>query len=367
MKMEEPRGIVTVTPPRKILRNALAIHDEIDGVECAEVSNLSLLAPPSELFQDELKAILQVESQHYKPPLNYFEFDGCRSGVNENWRRRLCEWMFEVTDHYDFDREVVSFAFDYLDRSISLAYGPTSNKNLSKKDYQLYAVTSLYLAMKVHGEMDSDVDGKRIKLRISAFQELSRGCFTTETIAAKELELLTLFKWHINPPTCARCIFSFLRLLPTWSSMEWDIPREDVVCQIFDVAKYLTELSIFVSDFSFSYSPSMISYSAILCALDYVEESIKPMPFETKIRFLVSIRQISNAFFPESEDVRKLQVMLRKLAPKMFLKLHKYHQLPRTVSLNDVDPANSVLGKTSRSISPIVLGGDEPKTKRQKV
>mmetsp|Transcript_22943 Transcript_22943/g.54169 ORF Transcript_22943/g.54169 Transcript_22943/m.54169 type:complete len:292 (+) Transcript_22943:153-1028(+) len=290
----------------------------------------------------------------------------CKSGVNENWRRRLCEWMFEVTDHYDFDREVVSFAFDYLDRSISLAYGPSSNKRLSKKDYQLYAVTALYLAIKVHGEMDSDVEGKRIKLRISAFQELSRGSFTTETIAAKEIELLTLFRWHVNPPTCARCILSFLRILPAWTSTEFGIPREDLACQIFDVAKYLTELSIFVSDFSFNYNPSVIAYSAILCALDYVEEKIKSIPFDIKIRFLSALKKISNKFCPESKDVRKLQTMLIKLAPKLFTS-DGHHQLTRTVSLNEVDPVNSVTGKNSRSISPIIMGSDAPKSKRQKV
>jgi len=217
--------------------------------------------------------------------------------------------------------------------------------------------------------MDSDVDGKRIKLRISAFQELSRGCFTTEAIEAKEFEILALLQWHINPPTCARCIFSFLRLLPASESMECEIPRDDIVCQIFDVAKYLTELSIFVSDFSFGNGPSMIAYSAILCAMEYVEESIKPIPFHNKFRFLSSIKELSNAFSPDSEDIRKLQTMLKKLAPKMFKIDDKYHQIiPRTISLNEVaDPANSVVGKTSRAISPFVIGRDEPKSKRQKV
>jgi hypothetical protein len=363
--MQEQRSIVTVTPPGKRFRE-VCTTDGIDKEESCNRCKIALQAPPSEISQDEIKAMLEVESNFYRSPSNYLAYDSCKSGVNENWRRRLCEWMFEVTDHYDFDREVVSFAFDYLDRSISLAYGPTSKTILSKRDYQLYAVTSLYLAIKVHGEMDSDVDGKRIKLRISAFQELSRGCFNTETIEAKEIEFLTLFQWRINPPTCARCIHSYLHFLPEWTSMEFECPREDIVCQIFDVAKYLTELSIFVSEFSFNYRPSMIAYSAIICAIDYVEESTKRIPDFIKVRFLLNIKEVSKILTPESQDVRRLQTMLKKLAPKMFTNYDCHYSLPRTVSLLEVDHAKTVAA-TSRSISPIVVGTGEPAPKRLKV
>ncbi len=363
MKIQKSmESIATITPPGNFINEPIA--DEIDD-ECSNRCKFALLAQPTESYQDELKAMLKIESTYYRPPENYLAFASCKSGVNETWRRRLCEWMFEVTDHYDFDREVVSFAFDYLDRAVSLAYGPNSEKKLSKRDYQLYAVTSLYLAVKVHGEMDSDVDGKRIKLRISAFQELSRGCFMTETIEEKELEFLSLFQWRINPPTSARFIYSYLHLLPQWTPNQFDSAREDIVCQIFDVAKYLTELSIFVSEFSFTSSPSVISYAAILCAIEFVETT-SPIPHDIKLRFLLNIREASGDLTPESEDVRRLQAMLVKLAPKMFPNSTSYHPLPRTVSLLDVDSTASE-ERTRRSISPIVMGTDEPKPKRQKV
>lgn len=363
--MEEQRSIVTITPPGKLV-SEISITDEGNKEESYTSSRFASLAPRSERSQDKIKAMLEIEAKYYRPPKNYLAFNSCKSGVNENWRRRLCEWMFEVTDHYDFDREVVSFAFDYLDRSISLAYEQTSKKKLSKREYQLYAVTSLYLAIKVHGEMDSDVDGKRIKLRISAFQELSRGCFKTETIEAKEIEFLTLFQWRVNPPTCARYIYSYLHLLPEWTSIEFEIARDDLVCQINDFAKYLTELSIFVSELCFNYTPSIIAYSSILCAIDYVEKLMHRIPLHIMVRFLFNIQEVSNSFNPESEDVRRLKTILKKLAPKMFTN-HNYHRLPpRTLSLLEVDRMKCVAA-ASRSISPIVMGVDEPEPKRQKV
>jgi len=361
--MEEPRSIVTVTPPGNVARET--IEDDLAEDICNYVKS-AFLASSAETAIDEIKAILELETHHYRPPRNYLSFDSCKGGVNENWRRRLCEWMFEVTDHYDFDREVVSFALYYLDKSICLAYGPTSNKKISKRDYQLYAVTSLYLAIKVHGEIDSDADGKRLKLRISAFQELSRGCFTTDIIEAKEIDFLVMLQWRVNPPTCARCIYAYLRLFPRWPSNELIIPREEFVHQIFDVAKYLTELSIFVSDFTFNYNPSTVAYGAILCALDYVDESMKGIPIRIQNQFLLNIEEVSSKLTPESEDIRHLVIMLKKLAPKMFVSYNYEYPLSRTVSLVEVDPAKSA-ASTSRSISPIVMGTDEPAPKRHKV
>lgn len=367
--MEEQSSIVTVTPtPIRILVREVSVEvsDPVSGLSDDYDDEGYNLSKSSETSHDELMAMLQVESNHYGPPENYLALESCKSGVNENWRRRMCEWMFEVTDHYDFDREVVSFAFDYLDRSIPLAYGPTSNKKLSKREYQLYAVTSLYLAIKVHGEMDPNVHGERLKLRITNFQELSRGLFETETIEATEREMLSLFQWRVNPPTCAQYLSSFLRLLPERELMECESPREDVICRIFDVAKYLTELSIFVSDFSFKYNPSMIAYSAILCAIEYIEESTKRLPFHIQVRFLLNIKNVSNTLTPDSVDIRHIQTMLKKLAPKMFTQ--SIRPLPRTVSFLEDDTANTSVAAASRSISHIVmLGTDEPKSKRRKV
>ena len=352
---EQPTCVVTVTPtPRERSRD----DGKDDERFAADLSKIARIAPPSETSYDELMAMLQCERNHYGPPTNYLLYESCKGGVNENWRRRLCEWMFGVTDHYDFDREVVSVAFDYLDRSISLSYGPNSIEKLSKRDYQLYAVTSLYLAIKVHGEMDPDINGgERVKLRIEHFTQLSRGFFKTETIEAKEREILNLFNWRVNPPTCAQYLSSYLRVLPEWELNEFENPREDIANHIFDVAKYLTELSVFVSDFSFTYNPSTIAYSAILCALDYMEGSAKGLPSHIHIRFLCNINKVSDTLNPESKDVQHIQTMLKKLAPKMFTTTKDMYplELARTVSLLEVDTTNSVVATSSnsRAISPI--------------
>jgi lipoyl(octanoyl) transferase len=65
------------------------------------------------------------------------------SGINEVWREKICEWSYQVIDHFDFSREVVSVSIHYLDRF--LATTP-----VNKKLFQLVAMTALYLAVKIY-------------------------------------------------------------------------------------------------------------------------------------------------------------------------------------------------------------------------
>lgn len=97
-----------------------------------------------------------------------------KSTINEFWREKIVEWCYQVVDHFDFSREVVSVAIHYLDRYLATKY-------VNKKMFQLAAMVSLYLAIKLH-------DPRRLSM--AAMIELSRGCFVMEQMKAMEMELL---------------------------------------------------------------------------------------------------------------------------------------------------------------------------------
>jgi hypothetical protein len=369
-----PRNVVVPSPAPEVVMNAGCLNDDIS-------TEIPLPTRRLESTDDELVALLHMESTGYQAPRSYLKMiTNARGekflvspGVTEQWRRRLCEWMFEVVDHFSFDREVVSVASDYLDRSASLVCGSEEGgKVLSKREYQLYAVTSLYLAIKVHGEMDG-TSGQRLKLRISAFQDLSRGFFSVETIEAKERDLLSLFQWRVNPPTSVQFVSHFLRLLPEWDSRVFECSREDVVCQIFDIAKYLTELSLFCSKFTFDYKPSMVAFGAIICALESLQTAT-PLPIGIQDEFLRNIRKASHFLTPDFSGIRDIEASLKKLAPRMFTSI--IPPLPRIVSLLEVESANSVAA-APRIHSPISVyeddiisegqDVDQPRSKRQKI
>jgi Cyclin, N-terminal domain/Cyclin, C-terminal domain len=337
------------------------------------VGGFAIPIPRNDISQEELASLFLKEFA-YPAPRDYLKtvLNACgeqvsvSQGVTENWRRRLCEWMFEVVDHFSFDREVVAFALGYLDRSVALAYGPSDGgMTLSKRDYQLYAVTSLYLAIKVHGEMDGTT-AERLKLRVSTFKDLSRGFFSVETIEAKEREMLSLLQWRVNPPTCAQFISYFLGLLPEWDPNDQECSREEVVVEIFDLAKYLTELSLFRSHFTINHTPSTVAYGAILCAMESMQ-GYKTVPLGIQLQFLINLREVRDSLKPDGGAIRDIQVNLKKLAPRMFTP--NAPPLPRTVSLVELGTGSPVPA-TSRADSSIcvsrAVGTVQPSRKRQK-
>jgi lipoyl(octanoyl) transferase len=268
---------------------------------------------------DHLRVILRQESDVYGPCKDYLTAILSSSGdpserVSEGWRRKLCEWCYEVVDHFGFDREAVSIALNYLDRTVALKIG-SSDDNMTKREFQLIAVTSLYIAIKLHGETDA-IDGPRRKLRIDAFVELSRGFFKVEVIEAMERNIIESLDWRLNPPTSLRFIANLLRLLPVWSITEHCTPHAAVAGSIYDVARYLSELSVCVSDFSFDFKTSTIAYASILCTLEALQETL-PLPYDIRVKFLNDITEVTG-LFPESKEVRQVRGMIKELCPSLF-------------------------------------------------
>ena len=96
------------------------------------------------------------------------------AGVNEDWRSKICEWSYQVIDHFDYDREIVAVSVHYLDRYLC-------QRPVNTRTFQLCAMTTLFMACKLY-----DLN----KLRMSAIIELSRGYFTEEQITAMEMSIL---------------------------------------------------------------------------------------------------------------------------------------------------------------------------------
>jgi hypothetical protein len=295
--------------------------EAMEGGHCSGMSVKGLGCKPrlDESTVDHLRVLLRQESEVYGPSKDYLttilnsSVDPSER-VSEGWRRKLCEWCYEVVDHFGFDREVVSIALNYLDRVVALKT-ESSADGMSKREFQLIAVTSLYIAIKLHGETDS-LDGPRRKLRIDAFVELSRGFFQVEVIEAMERNIIESLDWRLNPPTSLRFIANLLRLLPVWSINENCTPHAAVVGSIYDVARYLAELSVCVSDFSFDFNTSTIAYASILCTLEALQETL-PLPYDIRVKFLNDIAEVTG-LFPESKEVRQVRDMIKELCPSLF-------------------------------------------------
>ena len=130
---------------------------------------------------DHLHSLLAREARDYSLPLpaRYYpaEFVEDPSGRGEKktsigpWRKRIASWMYDVVDHFNYDRNVVGVALTFIDRYVGhllvqdarrdggRSSSPSSSGSsgpVKRRHFQLIAVTSLYLAIKVHGELCED-------------------------------------------------------------------------------------------------------------------------------------------------------------------------------------------------------------------
>jgi Cyclin, N-terminal domain len=223
--------------------------------------------------RDRVAVLSQLEKKHYRPSVNYLSTDtfvdqvSCfpseSEKVTEVWRQKVCEWCYQVIDHFYFNREVVFIALNFLDRMV--AELTCRAIRVRKSDFRLMAVTSLYLAVKLHG-VHSSQDGVRRKLRISSFYELSERHFSIQEIEAMERNMLSVLEWHVNPPTPSMYTEYLLALCPKWRCNESSLTCDSVLTSIKDITIYLTELAVSDAGFTFTVAPIMCTYAAVLCA-----------------------------------------------------------------------------------------------------
>jgi Cyclin, N-terminal domain len=240
-----------------------------------------------------------------------------------------------------FDREAVAIALNYLDRSVS-KWTRQYSRPIPKREFQLLAVTSLYMAIKVHGETDS-MEGPRRKLKIDAFHELSRKQFDVEIIEKTERQILDAINWNVNPPTALKFIATYLFLCPKWQSNDHYVTHASVLGGIYDVARYVTELSVCQSDFSFRFKTSVVAYAAILVAIESLSTTL-PLPYDVRVRFLNNVA-MATRLVSGDPDVLQVCDMLKKLCPNLF----NNDEIPAVLgqSIDDVNDDLSIHGKSS--------------------
>ena len=96
------------------------------------------------------------------------------STVDESWRELICQWYFQVIDHYEYNRETVAISLSYLDRFVA-------SRPMNRRTFQLAAMTTLYLAIKLF---------ENCQIKASDLAKLSQGCFVTEHIVMMEESIL---------------------------------------------------------------------------------------------------------------------------------------------------------------------------------
>lgn len=256
-----------------------------------------------------------------------------KKGIYDDWRFKIAEWSFDVVDHFSFDREVVAIALNYVDRFV-LVQSTTTNSSITtnrhnsgndeeqhqhqigKKEYQLLTLTSLYLAIKLHGELSNSDDrhgGMRPSLQV--FVHLSRDGFTAADIEHMERKLLNSLQWRVNPPMPVSFIKCLLSFLPSWRSSE----QHRVKFAIYEMARYLAEISVCNATFSTLFQPSVLAYASILASVDALsrDASLSSFPPIRVIdKFIYRISSVTS-LDPTMDHVQKARSMLSENCPTL--------------------------------------------------
>lgn len=209
--------------------------------------------------------------------------------VDEDCRVKMCEWCYQVVDFCKFRRETVGIGMSYLDRYLCSDVGKKALGD--RKEYQLVAMTCLYVAIKLH---------EPLEMETSLLADLSRGCYTEMEFANMEQKILEAVEWRVSGPTPLAFVLHFLTFLP-------DTLHNSVTEAVFDYARYQTELAI--ADHAFvELKPSVVGMAALLNAMEGMDTTLLPERVQERL-----IRTVVKYTSMNIEDVDKTQTRLSHL------------------------------------------------------
>jgi hypothetical protein len=208
--------------------------------------------------------------------------------IDGSWRQRIIEWMYGVVDHCNLRRDSVAVATYYLDLSASRGLVT------SRRDFQLVAMTSLMLSIKLY-------DSTLVKL--DSMVKLGRGLFNEDDVIEMESKMLYSLGWHVHPPTPVCFMRQILRLLPAEASA---ISRYMLV----EVTRFISEISACLYKFV-EFPPSTMAFASILIAMERVDDA--NLPIWQRQQFLHNVQAVTHMDNTSPEVVRAQEELRQSL------------------------------------------------------
>jgi len=280
--------------------------------------------------QDHIIALLHRESSYITPSLRNANRLVPLTHIPN--RGRVLKWYYEIVAHYQYDREVIPISMDYLDRFLILNY---TEKEISARTYKIVAMTSLYLAVKLHvGNVSS-----KSKICLEEYALLGEGEISPKEISSMECCILDTLNWKVHPVSPMCFVRYFLKLIEPSEIMnelsggmiseeepnEWDLCIE----ALRSIALYFTELAICMPETSayfhlkrdkncsmdsHTFASSTIAYACILLSMEMI--SYSAIPLNIRESFLRKCNKLHSGkhglLQPDRKDVNELQKRIEK-------------------------------------------------------
>lgn len=211
--------------------------------------------------------------------------------VDAGSRTAIATWCDQVADTLSFSRETVSLAMSYFDRYLSSGKGQSGDSLQSKDQFQLAAIASFYLAIKLN---------EPIVMGIDHMSRMTRGFYSEEEIATMEQDILFSLEWRVSGPTPMDFVRHLVELLPE------SVHRScaEGMLQIAEMKMEFAKSDIFFS----RYKPSIVGVGCIMCAMSETKNL-------TQIELTEFCIRISTAMHYEQLPGGVLDVQKRFLMP----------------------------------------------------
>jgi Cyclin, N-terminal domain len=247
---------------RQLRSNLHNLEDDNDHTESATIGDFG-----NDIYDDNIDNIYQNPTSEFTDHCFEPNDESIMSmDVDTSCREKMCEWSYKICDHFQTSRDIVTIAFNYLDRFNDVT-------RCDRTAFKLASMTCLYIATKVFHNK---------QLSVSTLSDLSRNEFTSHHILEMERVILSTLDYRVNPPTVQAYLqqFQFLFPLPSISSSldrqnlfyEYDgqAITTRLINDIFDRATYFSELVVF--DYSLVSEPRYIV--AISCLFNAIHDVI---------------------------------------------------------------------------------------------
>jgi hypothetical protein len=188
--------------------------------------------------------------------------------VDAECRSAMMKWCYQVADACKYNRgETVSIAMSCLDRFLSSSK-PGREILFDRNQFQLAAMTALYLAIKVHEcrPMDSRL-----------MSSLSHYSHSPKDIEAMECKILHGIQWRVNPPTAFSFVRNMVTLLPEYYYKMMDDAERETIVEM--TALQLDIFSTSNHPLSWCWAPaSWLAFASLLNAVESVVVSSDHYP-----------------------------------------------------------------------------------------
>lgn len=349
----EVRSATPITPD-----SVVGVNITVNGSFCDACYQVSCSSLPENSSDQSLQSILRHESLfHYQVSPDYLHSSVMipttdkDQGVSERCRRRTCEWMYDICDYFHLNREVVAIALFYVDRYFTLTSFPKTECSndyhnqipVTRRQFQLVALTALYIAIKTHGQMrhqgkSSQGQWNKIKFNIHVCASISRHQFSPQVIEECEQSILQTLEWRVNPVVPSGVIIDTLINYLSPPVLAGSESTTGVALYVYDCSKYLAELSVSVPALSMVYKPSVIAFASIMYALD--SYGTNSFSLEQRTEYENALRRAScHHFDTEKENIENARGILQVICPNLSElfqpQLNKEPASPNSVRMSD--------------------------------